>query len=179
MSESSSFYLSQWVTPDALAAAIADFFQRPPGAVFAYDEACALLDPMNIVGKGLSHLYLDSEVEVAIGYDDPGATGPLAGWFTVRGISVEDDRPLTHRLAERLRQIVLYRDPVPHPRDHPEFESAQILVTPDARAFHVWWVGFAVDDQDDHEVWLCNDRRELVRPLSREDFARMLAGGDP
>lgn len=178
MREPPSFYLSKRVTPGALAAAIASFFRLPPAAVFAYDDVSALLGPPNSPGEGLS-LYLDSEVEVAIGYDEIAETGPLVGWFAVRGMSVEDDRALTRWLARRFTQIMLYRDPVPHPKDHPEFESAQILVTPDAREFPVWWVGFAVDDRDDHEVWLCDDRRELVRPLSKNDFARMLAGGDP
>ncbi|HEY0313564.1 MAG TPA: hypothetical protein VGC56_13855 [Allosphingosinicella sp.] len=179
MRESSSFYLSERITPGVLAAAIADFFGRPLAAVFAYDNASAMLDPLNPSGDGLSQLYLDSEVEVAIGYDDIGATGPLTGWFTIHGISIENDRVLTQWLARRLKQIMLYRDPVPHPKDHPEFESAQILVTPDVREFPVWWVGFAADDGDDQEVWLCDGRRELVRPLRRDDFARMLAGGDP
>jgi hypothetical protein len=179
LSESSSFYLSRGITPAALAAAIADFFQRPTGAVFAYDNASALLDPLNVAGEGLSQLYLDSEVEVAIGYDDPRGGGPLTGWFTVRGVSVKDNRALAHWLAEHLGQIILYRDPVPHPDDHPEFESAQILVAPDGREFHLWLVGFPIDDRDDHEVWLCDDRRELVRPLTRDDFARVLAGADP
>ena len=126
---------------------IADYFERPSGAVFAYDDASTMLDPLNVAGNGLSQAYLDSEIEVAIGFDEAGATGPLAGWFSVRGVKVLHPRALAQTLAARLGQIILYRDPVPHPNDHPEFESAQILVLPDAREVHVWWVGRAVPRQ--------------------------------
>jgi hypothetical protein len=143
-----AFLFLQSVDPDALRHAIARIFERETGDVCLYQDARELDAPS---GR-LWGAYEASSVRVFLAQIDPN--GPATpGWFAIETARPDDngfaDRPVATAVAAALGQRIIFRDPVPDPRDSPYVEAAQIGVDPFGREEELWLVEYGTDDGRD------------------------------
>jgi len=137
--------------------AVADYFKVGIQHVCLYTNTVDVDPPFERQKAGRQWAEFEaSEVRVYFNDSDRGR-GPVCAWCSVQTRNHAEnnfeDRPLARTMAAFLNQTILFRDPIPDPRDHPIVEAAQIAVTPDGEEVEMWFVEYGEEGESKNDLF--------------------------
>ncbi|MFI4936511.1 MAG: hypothetical protein ACHP7N_18045 [Caulobacterales bacterium] len=137
--------------------AVAKHFNVEPHQVCVYTNTFDIDPPFNDEKPGAQWAEFEASATSVYFNDSDQGHGPVCAWCSVQTRNPTEnnfeDRPLARTMAAVLNQTIVFRDPVPDPRDHPIVEAAQIAVTPDGKEVEMWFVEYGENGESRNDLF--------------------------